>query len=311
MYAVQTTMLIAGGVATSVGLLLFTAVLADNLRRAVSLPIVAVYGWTALVALVLLVILGLLLVLDYEIAILSDHGAVALAHMILGGFGFMGMLVLGFSHVLVPMFALSSAPPKAPSLIGFALALAGIALGSIGALAGNDLVLALAALAGLGATAVHLWLMQRVLAEGMRKRLGLSFTLIRAAWALLPVTLLVGLAAILDLAGPNGATLFGFLLLGGWLLTFLLGVLQRILPFLASMHASPVSRTPNSNGTASLALRMHAACHGMALTLIAAAIVMDVAWLGQAGGAIGLIGAIIFAWFTANVIQRLARTHRS
>ncbi len=34
-----------------------------------------------------------------------------------------------------------------------------------------------------------------------------------------------------------GITIFGILLIAGWLLTFLLGMLQRIAPFLASMHA--------------------------------------------------------------------------
>ena len=64
----------------------------------------------------LLVGSALALALDYEQSdCLPDHAAVALAHLILGGFGFMGMLALGFSHILVPMFALGAAPAKRPS----------------------------------------------------------------------------------------------------------------------------------------------------------------------------------------------------
>lgn len=39
-----------------------------------------------------------------------DHGRVALAHLVLAAFWFMGMLALGLSHVLIPMFVISEAP---------------------------------------------------------------------------------------------------------------------------------------------------------------------------------------------------------
>jgi hypothetical protein len=309
MYAAETTIMALAAVVTTVGLLLYAVLLADNLRRAGSLPVVAAYGWAALAALVLLVGLGLALAFDYRIGALPDHGAVALAHMILGGFGFMGFLALGFSHVLVPMFALAAAPPRRPAFAGFALALAALALGGIGALADRPAALAAAALVGLAAVGIHFWLMQQVLATGMRKRLGLSFVLIRAAWLMLGVTLLVGLAALSGWAGPNGATLFGFLLIGGWLLTFLLGVLQRILPFLASMHTPrPAGGAPPllSELAAAWPLRLHAGCHGIALATLTVAIIIDAAWLARIGGAIGLVGAIAFAWFTADVMRRVA-----
>ncbi len=309
MFMAQMSVLMVAAALTTGGLLLFAALLADNLRRAGSLPVVAAYGWAALAALVLAAALGLALAFDYEVAALPDHRAAALAHMILGGFGFMGFLALGFSHVLVPMFALAAAPPRRPSLVGFALALAGLALGTLGALTNSILLLTFAALVGLGAAGLHLWLMQHVLRTGMRKRLGLSFLLIRAAWIMLPATLLVALASLHGLAGTNGGTLFGLLLIGGWLLTFLLGVLQRILPFLASMHA------PRSAGgapplmselAASGPLSLHAVCHGVALLVLAASIIADVPWLARTGAATGLIGSIAFAWFTAEIVRRVA-----
>lgn len=309
MFMGQMKVLIAAATVATLGLLLFAALLADNLRRAGSLPVVAAYGWAALAALVLVAALGLALAFDYEVATLPDHRAAGLAHMILGGFGFMGFLALGFSHVLVPMFALAAAPAKRPSFVGFALALAGLALGTLGALTNSTLLLTSAALVGLGAAGLHLWLMQRVLRTGMRKRLGLSFLLIRAAWIMLPATLLVALATLHGLAGPTGRTLFGFLLVGGWLLTFLLGVLQRILPFLASMHA------PRSAGgapplmselAASGPLSLHAVCHGVALLVLAVSIIADVPWLARTGAAAGLTGSMAFAWFTAAIVRRVA-----
>jgi len=309
MFTAQMAVLIPSAVVTALGLLLFAALLADNLRRAGSLPVVAAYGWGALASLLLLAALGLALAFDYEVGLLTDHPAVALAHMILGGFGFMGFLALGFSHVLVPMFALAAAPPRAPSLAGFGLALAGLVLGAIGALADSLLVLTAAVSIGLGAAGVHLWLMRGVLAHGMRKRLGLSFVLIRAAWAMLPLTLLVGLAALYGIAGTNGSTLFGLLLVGGWLLTFLLGVLQRILPFLASMHAPRAAGAGPpllSELAASRPLLVHAACHGAALLALVMAVVADAAWLARIGAGVGLVGALAFAWFTADIVRRIA-----
>jgi hypothetical protein len=308
MHTAQMALLIPSAMVAMLGLLLFAILLADNLRRAGDLPIVAAYGWAALAALVLLAALGLALALDYVLALLPDHQAAALAHVILGGFGFMGLLALGFSHVLMPMFALAAAPPRTLSLAGFGLALTGVVVGAAGALADSVPVLTAATVIGLGAAGVHLWLMRGVMQRGMRKRLGLSFALIRAAWVMLPLTLLVGLAALYGLAGTRGPTLFGLLLIGGWLLTFLLGVLQRILPFLASMHA------PRSAGgappllselAASRPLQMHAACHGGALLLLSAAIIADVPWMVRIGAGMGLVGALAFAWFTADIVRRV------
>jgi hypothetical protein len=308
MYMARTTVMTAAAFVTGSGLVLFAALLADNLRRAGALAVVAAYGWAALAALLALVGLGIALAFNYQFGALTDHGAAALAHLILGGFGFMGMLALGFSHVLIPMFALAPAPPKRASLIGFSLASAAIALGSLGAFMDSRPLLTIAGAIGLAAAALHVRLMSRVLASGMRKRLGLSFVLVRAAWLMLPFTLLLGLAALHGFAGPNGPTLFGLLLIGGWLLTFLLGIMQRILPFLASMHAARRAGGAlplMSELAASGPLKLHAICHALAIALLAVSIALDVAWLTRVGGAIGLVGAVAFAWFTAHVMRHV------
>lgn len=308
MYAAQPWLAIPAALLTATGLLIFAGLLADNLRRATSLPVVAAYGWGALASLVVLAALGVMLTLDYEIGILPDHASFALAHAILGAYGFMGLLVLGFSHILVPMFSLSAAPAKTPSLVALTLAVLGVATGSAGALSGNTPILTLAAVIGLAAAAMHIVLMRQVLAAGMRKRLGLSFVLIYAAWAMLPASLLAGLAALYGFAGPNGPALFGFLVINGWLLTFLLGVLQRILPFLSSMHATRAAGSAPplmSELAAAQPLKLHAAGHGIALVLTAIAIAADLVPLMMIGAAIGLAGALAFAWFTADVTRRL------
>jgi hypothetical protein len=308
MYVSDTAIVVAGATTTTAGLLLFAALLADNLRRAGSMPVVGVFGWTALAAFVALIAIGLILAFNYDTGWLHDHAAVALAHAVLGGFGFMGMLVLGFSQILVPMFALAAAPEKKPSIVVAALSIAAVALGVAGALVGNFYTLTAAAAAGLIAAGLHLWLMLRVLKTGMRKRLGLSFVLVRVAWAMLPATLIVGLAAIYGYAGPNGPTLFGILLFGGWLLTFLLGILQRIVPFLASMHATqPATGAPPLLSQIAVAwpLRVHAVFHCLAILGLALAIALDNVAVARLASAAGLLGAIAFAWFMADVVVRL------
>lgn len=308
MYAAEPRILVPASIATALGLLLFCGLLADNLRRAGSLPVVGAYGSAALVMLVLVIAFGVTLSLDDERGFLPDHGAAALAHLILGGFGFMGMLALGFSHILIPMFALAPAPAKRPSFVGFAAASAAIIIGTLGALTGSRPLLAAAALVGLGAAALHVWLMYRVLKCGMRKRLGPSFVLVRVAWIMLPATLVAGLVSLYGLAGANGGTLFAFMLLFGWLLTFLIAILQRIMPFLASMFVAPqamgsspiVSQLANARS-----LRVHAIGHGIACVVLAVAILMGNAMLVRLGSAAGLIGAAAFAWFTADVIRRI------
>jgi hypothetical protein len=306
MYVAAVAVTAVGAVLAGLSLLIFAFILADNLWRAGSLPVVAAYGWAALACLTLVTAVGVLLALDYQLGFLSDHSGFALAHMILGGFGFMGLLALGFSHVLVPMFALAATPAKTPSIVAMVLAGAGVLAGTIGALAGNTIVLAAAALVGLAATGIHLWLMSVVLKTGMRKRLGLSFVLVRVAWVMLPATLLVGLAALSGHAGPNGPTLFGLFLFVGWLLTFLLGILQRILPFLASMHISKDGAPPlMSELTATALLNVHAACHMLAFILLALSIGTDTLLLMQAGSAVGLLGALAFAWFMVDLTRRV------
>jgi hypothetical protein len=127
---------------------------------------------------------------------------------------------------------------------------------------------------------------------------------------MLPVTLVAGLAALYGLAGPNGQTAFGFLLFVGWLLTFLLGILQRILPFLASMHAGPSAGSAPmllSELAGSAPLKLHAACHTAAVLIVATGILLDMEALARAGSAIGVLGAAAFAWFVGEITWRLLR----
>ncbi len=300
----------AGGASVTASMIIFAAIVGDNLRRAGDIPVVVAHGWAALVSLAVLAGLGLALIGDFETGFLPDHQAAALAHLIIAGFGFMGLLVFGFSHVLIPMFALSRTLPARLAWSQLWLACAACVVATGAALMDSPAGLAMASVIGLGASAVYLWLMRTALQTGMRKRLGLSFVLIKMSWAALLVCLVLGLAVALGAPVPNGATLFGFILLAGWLLTFLTGILQRIMPFLASMHAAGKGGKPAllSELTADLPLTVHAGCHIGAVVLCSFAILLNSALLARLGAALGLTGALAFAAFVYLILVKLKKT---
>jgi hypothetical protein len=303
----QAWSLFAGGGFVTAALVGFGFILADNLRRAKDLPLVAAFGWVAVVSLVALLGFGLALAVDFRVGWLPDRAAVAHAHMIVAGYGFMGMLALGFSHVLIPMFALSPAPDRRLGTASLWTTTAGLMLTLAGILAAAEWVLLLGIAAGAVGIGLHLRVMAAVMSARMRKRMGISFVLVRAAWLLLPTSVVLGLLVVLDLGRPSLGTLFGFVLIFGWLLTFVTAILQRIMPFLGSMHARRIDgKAPLVSALSpQFPLKVHAFLHLSALILIAAGIVADRALLLRLGAAAGLGGALAFAAFAAFVLARI------
>ena len=292
------------------GLLVFTLLTADNLRRAGSVAVVAAHGALSLIFLIAASTLGLVLVWDVGAGFLTGRGGLVLVHLALAGFGFMGVLILGLSLILIPMFVLSRSPPARPGWVQLGLATLALLGFSAATLGGFETFTGPALILGIGATGVYLALMRRTLNASMRKRLGLSFVLLRLSWAFLVLTLLLETARHFGLAIPNAPSLIGFTLLAGWLLTFLCGVLQRIMPFLASMHAAGKSGLPPlmSEMAADGPLKLHAICHVSALIICGAGILTDLDLLLKLGAAVGAAGAAGFAWFAASVALKTQKT---
>jgi hypothetical protein len=147
----------------------------------------------------------------------------------------------------------------------------------------------------------------------LRRELGRSFRLVRISWTLLAVSLALALGVIAEVPFDGLPTLFGLTLVGGWLLTFLLGILQRIVPFLASMHAGRgtegVRRLPPtpSSMTADRPLAIHFACHLVALALVALAVIADSAEAARSGALLGAAGAAAFGVFFVTAMRRMRR----
>ena len=300
-------LLVAGAGAVALALAAYGVLLALNLRGAKGMPAVVAHGWIALVSLGLLLVTALSLALSYVgVPLLARSTAVTL-HITFAAYGFMGMLVLGLSYVLVPMFALS--PPYDERRAIASCALAALAL-LLAATAAFGLIpralLAAALLAASAAVALHLRLMRAALATGLRRELGRSFTLVRIAWALLAASLPIALGVALEWPVNGLPSVFGLVVIAGWLLTMLLGMLQRIVPFLASMHAIPgTGRPPTpSTLTAPRPLAIHFWCHLVALAALLLAIVADSAALARVAAAVGAAGAIAFGIFFVIVMWR-------
>jgi hypothetical protein len=220
------------------------------------------------------------------------------------------MLALGLSYILVPMFAMADSPSDRAQLTSFFLAVSALALAGLAAVGVAPFILrCVALLAGSAAVLLHLQLMMRALRTGMRRELGRSFTLVKIGWAGLLASLALALGLVLELPVPRLATWFGLCLIGVWLLSFLLGMLQRILPFLAAMHAGGAGRrapTPSALTNDRL-LRIHFSCHVAALAGLALAVAADSGVLAAVAAAVGAAGALAFCYFYATLLYRLQR----
>jgi hypothetical protein len=221
----------------------------------------------------------------------------------------MGMLVLGFSHILLPLFTLSQGVPVGESRTVFALAVFGLMAALAGIFLGTPLLMVAGALLGLFSVSLHLRSMRRCLATAMRRKLGVSILLMRAGWFFLVASLALGCATALGLSGSQGFAMFVFAVLFGWLLTFLLGVLQRILPFLGAMNATSAGATPPlmSELAPEGPRRAHALCHGLALILVAAGMALEAPLPVRLGGLAGLLGALIYTAFALRVLWLIRR----
>ncbi len=301
-------LLAVGASVVVAALLLYAGLLGANLRGARGMPVVVAHGWAALVSLLVVLASAAALAGSYVgIPLLDRTQAVAL-HLPFTIYGFMGLLSLGLSYILVPMFALSPAPDPKQALVSLVLAVAALVLAAAAAAGLAPVTLRLAA-AGLGLAAVllHLRLMRVALRAGMRRELGLSFRLIHIGWLLL-LAGLVGTAILaLQPAYAGAPALFILLLVGGWLLSFLFGMLQRILPFLASMHTTGAGRrghTPSSL-TAQGPLKIHFVCHLAAQATLVLSVLADSPALARLGALLGVLGAAAFGLFFHTLCVRM------
>jgi hypothetical protein len=289
-----------GAVIAVLGLLVYFALLGKNLLGAKGMRVVVRYGWAALGCLAALALTGLALVARYEHGLALDYVAFRSAHLALAAYGFIGLLALGLANFLLPMLALAPAPSPRAGYAVLAIAIAAIVLASLN-------WVFLASVVGFLAAALHVAALERSLARRLRRPLGPAFLLIRVSWGCLLASLAVAALLAAGDESERAAMVFGVLLVPGWLLTFLLGVMQRIVPFLGSVHASSSARgTPLISAlTPPRLLRFHAVLHLGMLALLLAAAAAGSAALARAAGALGLAAGALYAAFFFFVVVKV------
>jgi hypothetical protein len=302
-------LLVPGAAMVAVALVIYAGLLARNLLGARGMPGVVAHGWAALASLVVLLASALLLASGWVWGFVVDRSTALQLHVVFAAYGFMGMLSLGVAAILVPMFALGPVPDQRHQGVSFGCAALALVLVAIAAFGVAPRALRSAAVvSGVLAVVLHLLQMRRVQREGMRRALGRSFTLVRIGWSSLLVSLVLAMAMIWDAPIDGLQRWFGLFLVGGWLMSFLFGILQRIVPFLASMHATRGRRSPTpSSLTDERALRIHFVCHCLALLLLALAIASNSAAVAALAAGLGIVGAAWFVWFFVVVLRRMRR----
>ena len=231
-------------------------------------------------------------------------------HIVFSLFGFMGALALGLANILVPMFALGPLPAERTQL-GIAALVAAALLLTVPVALGAWPQAALLAAVGpaLAAVVWHLHSMRQVMRQGMRRELGGSFRLVRLGWGGLIATLALAAWWALDPEWAGATTALVACAAMVWLMSFLFGILQRIVPFLVSMHlAGAGRRAPTPSGlTDERALGVHRSGHVAALVLTMLAIAIDSALVGYAAAMAGVVGALGFGVFFVVVLKRARR----
>jgi hypothetical protein len=299
-----------GGSAVALALLVFTVTVGLALLRTdrskPQVRLIVRHLWAALACLMALAVLGLALLGDFAHGYLNDHRTVAAIHLVVACYGFLGLLAAGFLQVLVPMFALVGHQSERSVNIVLGLTIAALISAGAGAFVP-------AAVVGLAAAILHVHGMAGLMRRRQRRDLGTSFLLVRLSWVMLPASLVLGLLLALDLLPPWGPPLFALTVVGGWLLSLVLGMLQRILPFLAAIHAARAGRRiPKvSDLSTSLFLRIETAAHVMALVAVGAGMVLGLDWLIRLGALTGAAGAGAFIIYAIDLYLRIESLPRA
>lgn len=308
-WSAQGAMLV-GATITGAGLLLFFYLIVGNIRGVQGMMAIMAHCWGAMLSLLGLIILGIMLIVDMEQVFMDDHLTIVLDHVILAVFGFMSLLAMGFSYILVPMFALAPAPSE--DIGRLSLLCNGVAILVI--LTGVNMSFDVVSLIGTGivmaGVGVYIRGMMKVYGARMRKRLGTPFLLMRVSWLMLALAVLWAAAGFAGFwPDSGGQALFAVLAIVGWLLTFLTGILQRIIPFLSSMHTSGSGGIPMlaSSMADGRLLVVNTGGHLAGLGLLIVGIILDSGWLIQVGAGVGFMGASCLFCYLAIVVRHMVQ----
>jgi hypothetical protein len=298
-----------GAFGLSLAVVIYVWMVVPMLRHAVAHGHARAFLAVAMLCLLGLVGAGSMIALNYASGFLDEPLAMTRSHAVLGSLGVMGFLVFGFSQILVPMLALARGSASRLPIAAWLCGLLALGCAVMSAWIENAFIQHIAAGAFLLAAVFHVFDMRRFLANRMKRNLGTAFILIRASWGALCLSALIAWIGVLLPDWEAGPILVGWLVLVGWLLSVLTGVLQRIIPFLASMNAGrdggvpiPVSRL-----TPERLFEIHVVAHLGAVFLGGLSIGFGWPWLMTGAAVLGAVGACVFLSAALTTGLRLRR----
>lgn len=167
-----------------------------------------------------------------------DRLAMIASHFHLATFGFASLITVGVGHRMLPMFLLSHGAPRWPFRWCGPLAATGLLLFAAGQFAALEWLVFLAAglltLAGL----IYLYLVREYFRRRARRVLDPGLAHVAVAHVFLAGGMVLGLYLLLRPGGfaPRLWEGYGVIMLLGWLVILVVGVLYKILPFLTWLH---------------------------------------------------------------------------
>ncbi|WP_259781383.1 cbb3-type cytochrome c oxidase subunit I [Aestuariispira ectoiniformans] len=309
----MTLPLAAGAALTAIGIILFIGLLVPILRHGDFHH----YPETRLGTVLALACMGLALAVgagigfNYVYPWLDRPDIAGPVHGLLATYGFMGFLVLGFSPFVLPMVFLArprgtriGQPVIALSVVSLLVALGGI-------VTENNLALLGASFLAFIVAGLHVFHMEGVLKGRMRRKGMDTAFLCRLSWGGLAASLLTAIAGLLGLLGEDWLSVFAVLAFYGWLLSFVVAVIARILPFLAAMYTVHYCRQPAlvTALSAKWVPWAQLGCHTTALVLVTAACVFKNLPLLWAASLIGSASALLLLSHGLLILKR-AISHR-
>lgn len=264
----------------------------------------------ALIALLAVVSLGVVMALALAFGWALPLPALADLHAGWGLGGWAGVLLAAVAYVVVPMFQLTPGYPARPSWWFPPLMLAALSLWSAAPLLGWPLLEQLGRLALVCAGVAFTGLTLRL--QGRRRRARADATYrywqcgLISCCAALVMLLLAGLWPALS-DWPFWTPLFGILLVIGGFVSFIAGMLYKIVPFLAWMHLqnagmAKVPAPPMNKLLPDKLTQQQFMVHALACGLLLLALFWPVA-----GRLAGLAFAVSQAWLAWNLVLVLRR----
>ncbi|SCA55530.1 conserved membrane hypothetical protein [Candidatus Terasakiella magnetica] len=279
--------------------LLYGAMLVRLLLRSETLKIVRNHVFIGALCLILAATFGTLMILDWAEHLSFGMANGPLMHAGLALYGFMGLIVLGFSRIMIPMLAVSDTTNDKLCHITLMLSFIALALWISGQYQ-------LAPIVATVASCLYVFEMVHILKGRMRTRLGPEWLPIRFSWVMFPTSLLLACAALWSDRYDYIVQLCIIIALLGWLVSFIIGILQRIIPFLLSMQIARRTGMPElpSKLAHEKLLSFIGPAHILAVVLTVTALIFEQTLLLRFASLIGIMSGILFLIFLITALKR-------